>query len=283
MTREDLDAPRQKFSRLLSLLKDAGSAVLAFSGGVDSSFLLRAMKRSGIRLLAVTGYSEAVPENAVRQAVSFAEQEGIDHILIPTGEMQDELFVSNPPDRCFFCKQDLYQKLREIAEAENYCYICDGSNADDVHDYRPGRKAASLMGVRSPLAESGLSKQDIRLLSRALGLETWDMPASPCLASRFPYGQRITPELLKRVENAEEFLKTLGMTTVRVRVHGDTARIEMPEQDMSRLLESEFRHRVTAALRSLGFSFISLDLEGFSSGSMNRSLPREIRRSGNIS
>jgi len=231
----------------------------------------------------VTGYSEAVPENAVRQAVSFAEQEGIDHILIPTGEMQNELFVSNPPDRCFFCKQDLYQKLREIAEAENYCYICDGSNADDVHDYRPGRKAASLMGVRSPLAESGLSKQDIRLLSRALGLETWDMPASPCLASRFPYGQRITPELLKRVENAEEFLKTLGMTTVRVRVHGDTARIEMPEQDMSRLLESEFRHRVTAALRSLGFSFISLDLEGFSSGSMNRSLPREIRRSGNTS
>jgi uncharacterized protein len=167
--------------------------------------------------------------------------------------------------------------LQEIAETEDYLFVFDGSNADDDHDYRPGRKAASLCGVKSPLAECSLSKPDIRILSRKLGLETWDRPAAPCLASRFPYGQRITPELLKKVESAEEFLKTLGMTTVRVRVHGDMARIEMPEEDMPRILEDGLRRRVAEALRSLGFCFISLDLEGFRSGSMNRTVSREIR------
>ena len=281
MSSKDIEPRQEKFFRLLSLLKDAESAVLAFSGGVDSSFLLRAMKMAGIRFLAVTGSSETVPENERIRAVSFAEQEGAEHRVITTGEMQNELFVTNPPDRCFYCKQDLFLRIREIAVTENYRVICDGSNADDLNDYRPGRKAADLYRVRSPLAECGLSKQDIRQLSKDLGLDTWDRPASPCLSSRFPYGQRITPYLLKRVDKAEEFLKTLGMSTVRVRVHGDIARIEVPEQDMPAILEQHIRGRITEAFRSLGFTFISLDLEGFRSGNMNRSLSQDVQQTGN--
>jgi len=278
---EDTEARQEKFFRLLSLLKDAESAVLAFSGGVDSSFLLRAMKMAGIRFLAVTGSSETVPENERIRAATFAEQEGAEHRVITTGEMQNELFVANPPDRCFYCKQDLFLRIREIAATENYRVICDGSNADDLNDYRPGRKAADLYRVRSPLAECGLSKQDIRQLSKDLGLDTWNKTASPCLSSRFPYGQRITPYLLKRVDKAEEFLKTLGMSTVRVRVHGDIARIEVPEQDMPAILEQDIRGRITEAFRSLGFTFISLDLEGFRSGNMNRSLSQDVQQTGN--
>ena len=281
MSSKDIEPRQEKFFRLLSLLKDAESAVLAFSGGVDSSFLLRAMKMAGIRFLAVTGSSETVPENERIRAVSFAEQEGAEHRVITTGEMQNELFVANPPDRCFYCKQDLFLRIREIAATENYRVICDGSNADDLNDYRPGRKAADLYRVRSPLAECGLSKQDIRQLSKDLGLDTWNKTASPCLSSRFPYGQRITPYLLKRVDKAEEFLKTLGMSTVRVRVHGDIARIEVPERDMPMLLEQDIRGRITAAFRSLGFTFISLDLEGFRSGNMNRSLSQDVQQTGN--
>ena len=281
MSSEDTEARQEKFFRLLSLLKDAESAVLAFSGGVDSSFLLRAMKMAGIRFLAVTGSSETVPENERIRAVSFAEQEGAEHRVITTGEMQNELFVANPPDRCFYCKQDLFLRIREIAVTENYRVICDGSNADDLNDYRPGRKAADLYRVRSPLAECGLSKQDIRQLSKDLGLDTWNKTASPCLSSRFPYGQRITPYLLKRVDKAEEFLKTLGMSTVRVRVHGDIARIEVPEQDMPVILEQDIRGRITETFRSLGFTFISLDLEGFQSGNMNRALSQEVQQTRN--
>jgi len=278
---KDIEPRQEKFFRLLSLLKDAESAVLAFSGGVDSSFLLRAMKMAGIRFLAVTGSSETVPENERIRAVSFAEQEGAEHRVITTGEMQNELFVANPPDRCFYCKQDLFLRIREIAATENYRVICDGSNADDLNDYRPGRKAADLYRVRSPLAECGLSKQDIRQLSKDLGLDTWDRPASPCLSSRFPYGQRITSDLLKRVDKAEEFLKTIGMSTVRVRVHGDIARIEVPEQDMPVILEQDIRGRITETFRSLGFTFISLDLEGFQSGNMNRALSQEVQQTRN--
>lgn len=278
MSDEVREPHRGKFRHLLALLIDAESAVLAFSGGVDSSFLLRAIKMAGIRFLAVTGCSETVPEQDIDQAVSFAKREGAEHRVIRTGEMQNELFITNPPDRCFYCKQDLFRRLREIAEQENYRFIFDGSNADDLNDYRPGRKAAAQYRVRSPLAESCLSKQDIRLLSKDLGLETWDRPASPCLSSRFPYGQRITPALLKRVEKAEEFLRNLGISTVRVRVHEDMARIEVPEEDLSFFLEKAVRYRVADALHAFGFSFVSLDLEGFRSGSMNRSLPPVIHQ-----
>ncbi len=266
----------EKFSRLLSLLKDAESAVLAFSGGVDSSLLLKAMKISGMRVLAVTGNSETVPEQGLRQAIAFAEQEAVEHSVITTEEMRNESFVSNPPDRCFYCKQELFKKIGRMAEEGSYRFVFDGSNADDLADYRPGRRAAGLFGVRSPLAECGFSKQDIRLLSQQLGLAGWDRPASPCLSSRFPYGERITIPLLRRVEQAEEFLKTLGIQTVRVRVHGDTARIEVSDEDMPFLFDKDTRCRVSEALRSMGFCFVALDLEGFKSGSLNRVLTKEM-------
>lgn len=277
MSKEGPEPHSAKFSRLLSLLQQTESAVLAFSGGVDSSFLLRSLKMAGVRFLAVTGYSETVPERDILLARSFAGQEGVEHQVVNTGEMQNELFTANTPERCFYCKQDLFRRLQEIAGAYGYQSLFDGSNADDLNDFRPGRKAAGLYGVRSPLAECGLSKQDIRLLSRELGLETWDRPASPCLSSRFPYGQRITPNILRRVEKAEEFLKSLGMKTVRVRVQGDSARIELPVQDIPIMVEEDMRSRITETLHALGFAFVSLDLDGFRSGSMNRSLPEELR------
>jgi len=267
---EDPEILDRKLSSLIIRLKDAPSALLAFSGGVDSSFLLRAMKISGIRFLAITGKSETVPEKDLQQAISFARQEDVQHRVIMTGELQNESFVNNPPDRCFFCKQDLFQRMRQIAEEECFEALFDGSNADDLKDFRPGRKAAQLYGVQSPLAEAGLSKHEIRQLSKKLGLETWNKPSSPCLSSRFPYGQRITLPLLARVEKAEEFLRSIGIGIVRVRIHNDVARIEVAEHEMALLLNN--RQAVADRLKSLGFNFVSLDLEGFKSGSLNRVL-----------
>ena len=273
MSSEDPEILDQKLSSLIAILKDASSALLAFSGGVDSSFLLRVMKLSGIPFLAITGRSETVPEKDLEQAIAFALKEGVRHRVIMTGELQNESFLNNPPDRCFFCKQDLFQRMRQIAEEECFKAVFDGSNADDAKDFRPGRKAARLCGVQSPLAEAGLSKDEIRQLSRKLGLDTWNRPSSPCLSSRFPYGQRITLPLLRRVEKAEEFLRSFGIEVVRVRVHNDVARIEVPEHEMALLLNN--RKTVAENFRSFGFNFVSLDLEGFRSGSLNRVLPQD--------
>jgi uncharacterized protein len=264
--------PEKKFSGMITMLQAVGEAVLAFSGGVDSSFLLKAMKIAGMRAAAVTAFSETMPQRELERAVAFAEETGIEHIVIRTEELSNEAFVSNSPDRCFFCKDALFRKLKAVAAEKHMGTIFDGSNADDTLDYRPGRRAAELHGVRSPLAECDFSKEEIRALSRQLGLRTWDRPSSPCLSSRFPYGQRITPEALKRVEKAEDFLRGLGVREVRVRHHGDTARIEVPEGDMHLLLDPSNRRRTAEALRSLGYRFISLDLEGYRTGSMNRVL-----------
>lgn len=265
----------RKFNDLLSALRNAESAVLAYSGGVDSSFLLKAMKLSGIRFLAVTAFSETMPEKDLNQAVSFAKETGVEHLVIHTDELSNESFVSNPPDRCFFCKEDLFKKLRKIAKDNNYEHIFDGTNTDDLSDYRPGLKAAALYGVKSPLAENGFSKQDIRSVSRALGLSTWDHPSSPCLSSRFPYGSRITLSGLRQVEQAEEFLRELGLREVRVRNHGELARIEVNEENMNTLLEPGTKRKITEALKAIGFSFVALDLEGYISGSLNRALEED--------
>jgi pyridinium-3,5-biscarboxylic acid mononucleotide sulfurtransferase len=270
---EDPEILDQKLSSLIDRLKDAPSALLAFSGGVDSSFLLKAMKISGVPFLAITGKSETVPEKDLQQAIAFALQEDVKHRVIMTGELQNESFVNNPPDRCFFCKQDLFRRMRQIAEEECSEAVFDGSNADDLKDFRPGRKAAQLYGVQSPLAEAGLSKDEIRQLSKKLGLDTWNRPSSPCLSSRFPYGQRITLPLLRRVEMAEEFLRSFGVETVRVRIHNDVARIEVPEHEMATVLKN--RQAIVDRLKSFGFNFVSLDLEGFQSGSLNRALPQD--------
>ena len=261
-----------KFSSLLSYLKEAEGALLAFSGGVDSTFLLKTMKVAGIKILAVTSVSDTMPEKDRYSAVAFARDEGIAHITISTDELSKEEFARNAPDRCFYCKDELFRKLRQIAEEQSLRYVFDGSNSDDLADYRPGRRAAELHGVRSPLAECGFSKDEIRAKSRQLGLATWSLPSSPCLSSRFPYGQRITTALLKRVAAAEEFLKTFGVHEVRVRDHGDTARIEVGEGDMQVMLNPGTRRLVTEKFKSLGYKFISLDLEGYKSGSLNRVL-----------
>lgn len=265
----------QKFSDLLALLRDTRTAILAFSGGVDSTFLLKAMELSGMQFMAVIAVSPTMPEADYLKALSFVEAAGTRHLVIRTAGLANEKFVRNAPDRCFHCKDELFGTLREIAEKQQMHHIFDGTNADDLLDYRPGRKAAGLHGVRSPLAECGLTKHDIRSLSRRLGLSTWDQPASPCLSSRFPYGSRITEEALKRVEAAEQFLKSLGLQLVRVRDHGDTARIEVQADDMQRMIEPATRLLVTERFRLLGYAFISLDLEGYRTGSMNRVLEHQ--------
>ncbi len=262
----------EKFSSLLFSLRKKGEAVLAFSGGVDSSFLLRAMHIAGMRILAVTAVSPSVPERQIREAVRFAEETGVAIITVETKELSNELFANNPPERCFYCKDELFGRIKVIAAENHYRYIFDGSNADDLHDYRPGRKAASIHGVQSPLAECGFSKDEIRAMSRNLGLPTWSQPSSPCLSSRFPYGRRITIEALKRVGKAEDFLMSLGLGDVRVRDCGDTARIEVREEDIHIFFNGENRRLINERLKSMGYSFVSLDLQEFRSGSLNRVL-----------
>ena len=266
----------RKFNDLLSSLCKAESAVLAYSGGVDSSFLLKAMKLSGIRFLAVTAFSETMPEKDFNHAVSFAKEIGVEHLVIHTDELSNESFVSNPPDRCFFCKEELFRKLREIA-AKTITMSTFLTAPTQMTSATTGLalKAAALYGVKSPLAENGFSKEDIRSMSRELGLSTWDHPSSPCLSSRFPYGRRITLSGLRQVEKAEEFLRELGLQEVRVRNHGEIARIEVNEKNMNTLLEPENRRKITEALKAMGFSFVALDLEGYISGSMNRALEED--------
>lgn len=258
-----------RLGNLIDILRSAGSAVVAYSGGVDSTFLLKAAALSGMRAFAVTGISPTMPEQDLLDAKVMAAEVGVPHLIIRTSELERDEFRRNPPDRCFYCKSVLFGRLRAIAESDGYAHLLDGSNLDDVDDWRPGRKAALAYGVRSPLIEAGLRKEDVRDLSRALGLRTWNKPSSPCLSSRFPYGETITVEALKRVEEAEKFLKSLGFGELRVRHHGDTARIELAVDELPRMLDPETRRAVTEKLRSLGYSFVSLDLEGFRSGKMN--------------
>jgi uncharacterized protein len=261
-----------KLKKLIEILKDMQSAVLAYSGGVDSTFLFKALQLSEIRTLAVTAASEITPSNDLLTAKSVAEELGMQHRIIKTDELSKEEFVSNTPDRCFFCKDELFKKLADIALSEKYLFVLDGSNIDDTMDYRPGRKAALKYNIRSPLIEAELSKREVREFSRQLGLSTWDKPSSPCLSSRFPYGRRITKEALTRVEKAEDFLRSFGFHEIRVRDHGSIARIEVEEDKIGLLLTPERRKIISEKLKSLGYEFISLDLDGYKSGSMNRVL-----------
>lgn len=274
MTSSVIPEVKQKFLLLLSFLREKESGVLAFSGGVDSSFLLKAMKMADMRALAVTAVSETVPKNDISHAVHYAADVGAEHRIIRTEELRDERFVKNSPERCYYCKVELFKRIRVIAEQENYRYVFDGSNADDLKDYRPGRKAAERYGVVSPLIENNFTKEEIRLMARDLDLKIWNRPSSPCLSSRIPYGQRITQPALGMVERAEEFLRKLGFREFRVRHHGDSARIEISESDMPHILDTEKRRMIAAALRSFGYDYISLDLEGYRSGNMNKAVHR---------
>lgn len=263
---------QDKFDKLLSILQDMQSAVLAYSGGVDSTLLLKVIQLSGIKALAVTAVSETMPENDLLFSKKMCEEIGIKQTVIKTAELDVENFAKNPHDRCFYCKDELFSKIREIAGDEGYRFVLDGSNLDDTADWRPGRKAALNHSVRSPLIEAGLDKKDIREISQRLNLPSWDKPSSPCLASRFPYGEQITAEALKQVAEAEGFLRSLGFKEFRVRHHSDIARIELKEEDMAMALKPETRKAITEKLKSTGYRFIVIDMEGFRSGRMNEGI-----------
>ncbi|MEK7196058.1 MAG: ATP-dependent sacrificial sulfur transferase LarE [Nitrospirota bacterium] len=267
-----------KLSALVDILKKMESAVLAYSGGVDSTLLLKAMQLSGIGSLAVTAVSETMPEQDFIASKKMTEKTVIEQRIIRTDELRIKNFMNNPPDRCFFCKNELFGKIKKIAQKEGYSFVLDGSNLDDMADWRPGRKAALKHGIRSPLIEAGLNKKEIRNISKKLKLPAWDKPSSPCLASRFPYREKITVTALKQVAEAEKFLKSIGFVEFRVRHHGDVARIELKGNDFKKLLSSGVRKTVTEKLKSLGYKFISLDLEGFRSGRMNEGLKKSSRR-----
>jgi uncharacterized protein len=270
-----LQCYKDKLTNLVEILKGMQSAVLAYSGGVDSTLLLKALQVSCIRTLAITAVSDITPHNDLLMAKKMTAELGIEHRVIETDELSIEEFVSNTPERCFFCKDELFKKLAAIASSEGYNYLLDGSNTDDKLDYRPGMRAAAKYHVRSPLIEADLSKKESRELSSQLGLSTWNKPSSPCLASRFPYGQRITKDALKRIEEAEEFLRGLGFQEVRVRDHDMVARVEVNEKEINLLLTPENRRLVSEKLKFLGYSFVSLDLDGYRMGSMNRMLEKE--------
>jgi uncharacterized protein len=262
-----------KVTRLRELLGGLDSVLVAFSGGVDSSFLLHeAAAVLGPRCLALTTVSPTTPQGDLDDAVRLAHALGVTHVVRETDELAIPGYAENPVDRCFFCKDNLFVICAAEARIRGLAAVVDGANVDDLHDHRPGLAAAAEQGVRHPLVEAGFTKDEIRAASRAAGLETWDRPASPCLSSRFPYGTPITREALARVAAAEGILRELGLRELRVRHHDALARIEVPAEAMSLLLDARVRERVTAEFRRLGYLWVTLDLAGFRSGSLNDAL-----------
>ncbi len=265
--------PDEKLDRLASILRGYGSVLVAFSGGVDSSFLLKvAVDTLGDRAAAFTEASPLHQSWELTEARELAAQLGVRHIVLEADELENPEFAANPVNRCYLCKQVIYGGAIRIAGELGLAVIADGSNVDDLKDYRPGRKALEEMNIKSPLLEAGLTKPEIRAASRALGLPTWNRQPLACLASRFPYGTTITVQRLRQVESCETFLRSEGFATFRVRYHDDTARIEVESQDMQRLVEAPLREKVVAHFKAAGFTYIALDLQGFRSGSMNELL-----------
>jgi len=263
-----------KYKQLQQILQDLGRVVVAYSGGVDSTFLLKvAVDTLGAEnVLACIATGPSLPQSQYARAIELTKNMGVKIQNVQPNEMADSRYTSNEPDRCFYCKTHLFELLTKIAKEENFNHIICGHNLDDQEDFRPGNRAAETFGIRSPLAEAKLTKNDIRQLSRQLGLPTADVPASPCLASRIAYGLEITDQRLKQIEQAEEFLKELGFVEFRVRLHDNIARIEVHAEDIEKIIKEPTRSQIVEKLKSLGFNFIAVDLQGFRSGSLNEPL-----------
>lgn len=259
-----------KLQELQTLLSSYNKVLIAYSGGVDSTFLLKAAKDAlGDNVLAVIGSSPTYPKQELNGAIALCQKLDARCIVIKTAEFDDKDFISNPTERCYYCKKELFTQLKNIAQKERIDHILDGSNVDDKKDFRPGSKAKQELGVRSPLMELGFSKQEIRDLSKELSLSTWDKPSCACLASRIPYGTTITLELIKRIEAGEIFLKELGFKELRVRHHGNLVRIEVDPASLPKIMNEEIMRQISNKFEDLGYIYVTLDLKGYRLGSMN--------------
>ncbi|MCR5657309.1 MAG: ATP-dependent sacrificial sulfur transferase LarE [Butyrivibrio sp.] len=261
---------QEKLNKLEEYIKSLGSLAVGFSGGVDSTLLLVvAHEVLGDKAIAVTSADVSVPEREVSEADAFCKEWGIRQVTCKVDPLQIESYKHNHPDRCYHCKHLIFSEIKKVAAENGIEYVAEGSNIDDLGDYRPGLKAVEELGVKSPLREAGMLKEDIRIISKAMGLPTWSKPAYACLASRFVYGEEITAEKLKMIDQAEQFLIENGFIQERVRLHGNLARIEVPAEDISRLAEDGIRQAVFARFKELGFTYVTLDLQGYKMGSMN--------------
>lgn len=267
----------EKSERLNDILRGYESLIVAYSGGVDSAFLAAAAHNTlGDRTIAITAHSPSLAEDELTEAVELAKAQGWNHRVIVTDEMNDPRYTVNDTQRCFFCKTELYTHLIEIARSEGWQEVANGTNADDLGDFRPGLDAARDFTVRSPLVEAGLTKAEIRTLSQEMNLPTWDKPAQACLASRIPYGTMVTVEALTQIAKAERGLREAGFRQLRVRHHGDVARIEVPLEDLKSLIDDETRQIIVKKIREAGYLYVTMDLAGFRSGSMNEAIGKTV-------
>lgn len=263
----------EKYRHLQNYLQSLGSLAVAFSGGVDSTFLLKTAHQAlGDKVVAITAHSPCFPLRELTEAQEFCRKENIRHLIFASRELDNEEFRANPPNRCYICKKELLGKIIQLSQELGLSEVGEGSNPDDNRDYRPGRQAVAELGVKSPLSEAGLSKEEIRLLSRSLGLPTWEKPSCACLASRFPYGEKISTERLAMVDQAEQLLLDIGLTQVRVRFHGNLARIECDQSGFALLANESLRKEIYRKFQEIGFTYIALDLLGYRTGSLNEQL-----------